>query len=130
MYIAALKVALLEVQNENPLYDFITAVKGLNPIFAGSYKIALEEKISRNTEIPSIFDLIETFRNHIRINRAVSRAPSHTAFATLQEQLLIESSTESPQSQPSRTSSYRPCLCSDRHRYSECSYLNIHARPS
>ncbi len=137
-YTDAQKVALPEVQNENPLYNFITAIKDIDPIFAGSYEVALEKDIHRNIDIPSIFDLIETFRNHIQIDKAVSRS-SHSAFTTLHKSAESASNsaserssrpfhTQSTQSQSSRTSSYRPCLCGDRHRYSEYSYLNIHAR--
>ena len=58
-------MALSEIQNENSFYDFITAIKDIDSIFTDSYKMTLKEKISRNINILSIFNLIKIFRNHI-----------------------------------------------------------------
>ncbi len=55
---------LLNIQNKNSLYNFITIIKSVNFIFADLYKIALKRNIYRNINILLIFDLIKLFRNY------------------------------------------------------------------
>jgi len=77
------RVNLSEIQNEYSLYDLIRVIKGVNLMFTSFYELYLKKKIRKRANIPILFDLIESFRNHIRINRAEFKAPSYTAFVTL-----------------------------------------------
>jgi len=122
MYTDAKKVNLSEIQNEYSLYNLIRAIKRVNLIFASFYKLYLEKKIKKKANILILFNLIKSFRNHIRINRTESKALSHTAFAILQEE-----STESPAdtqfSEKLTPLSSRFCLYSEIHSYFSCSYI-------
>ncbi len=119
---------LPEIQNEYPLYDLIRAIKGVDPMFASSYELYLEKKIRKRANIPTLFDLIKSFRNHIRINRAESKAPSHTAFVTLQGD-PAESTTATQFSAKSTPLPTRPCLCSKIHLFSACPYIIKQIQP-
>jgi Reverse transcriptase (RNA-dependent DNA polymerase) len=109
---------LPEVTDERPVYDFLLAIKGIDPTYAGVQEVLINEKI-KNNNAPTIFDVIEDFRNHQRINKATVKSASHTAFATFQgrEQQEVR--------QPPGN-----CPCGEFHWFSQCPYLIEELRTS
>ncbi len=83
MYTDVKRVNLLEIQNKYSLYNLIRVIKKVDLIFISFYKLYLKKKIRKKMNISILFDLIKLFRNHIQINRAESKALSHTAFVML-----------------------------------------------
>ncbi len=86
MYTDVKRVNLLEIQNEYSLYNLIRVIKRVDSIFTSFYKLYLKKKIKKRANILILFDLIKSFRNHIRINKTEFKTLSYTAFATLQEE--------------------------------------------
>jgi hypothetical protein len=71
---------LPNVANNHATYDFLQAIYPLDATFAS----ANEVHISKSKEILDVLDLIEEFRNHLRLHEAPrSIFDSHLAFATL-----------------------------------------------
>lgn len=117
IYADAVRLDLPDVQRDRPLYDFLQAVKSLDPSFSS----ANLTYIMRGKEVPTLFELVEQFRNARRINNASDKtAHSHSAFPTFQG----KQDTTSPPSQ-----SLPPCICGERHYYQGCNYLIESLRP-
>ena len=76
---------LLDVQGFRPHYDFMRAIKPISSSFAGALEVDLIRKERKDEEAPSIIDLIEEFKEHYRMQQAVSATSANSsAFATLQ----------------------------------------------
>ncbi len=117
MYTEAKKLDLPDVQKDRAIYDFLRTIKFIDSAFANIHEILLDEKITENKPIPTIFDLISKFRNHLRLNQETTRSYTHTAFATLNGKAQKEPWT-------------RECVCGEIHRFSDCLYLIEALRPS
>src|SRR4051812_33326379 len=118
VYTDAKKLELPEVQDDRPLYDFLLAIKFLEPNFAGIHEVLITQKSKESTALPTLFDLIEDFRNHRRLAQAASSAkpsPSHSAFATFQ-------------GDSDNSKKERKCLCGEMHQFKRCPYLVEHLR--
>jgi hypothetical protein len=74
---------LPDVQDDRALFDFILAIKSLDSTYASTHEVLLNEKIRKKEEIPTLYEAVADFRNHLRLNRVTTKAASHTAFATL-----------------------------------------------
>jgi len=107
---------LPDIQKDRPLYDFLGAIKTLDPEFSSAYMIQIERKAFKNKPLPTIHDLIEQFRNHRRLTDASSKADPAAFPATLH-------------GKPEPTSTPNPCLCGAIHWYKECLYLIDFLRP-
>jgi hypothetical protein len=110
IYTDAKLLELPEVLGEKSLYDFLLAIKGSDPSFADIQKMLLEDKIKENRALPTVYDLIESYRNHIRVSRATTKASSHTVFATFQDKPPSPSIKGLPGS----------CVCGETHFYGQC----------
>lgn len=117
------KLQLAEVQDDKPLYDFLNAVRGINPGFADGRDSVLEERQLTGIKLPTVYQMVEQYRNYIRIAKVSSKSSTHTAFGgTLQ-------GNQQQGSQRTQTSSvHKPCLCGEDHRFSGCPYLIPQAR--
>ena len=102
-------------------------------MFATVQENSIEEKIYSKEDLPSLYDLLERYRNHLRVQRAVTTSISHTVFAAYQG--------ESPEEEPSSATDLKkasitgitprtpkPCLCGGKHLFKECFYLMEHLR--
>jgi hypothetical protein len=87
------------------------------------YQVHVDTKLEEGTDIPTLYDAVERFRNNLRLNRATTKAYSHTAFATLQEQEATELSAESADTVPSKPKKRSNCVCGENHYFSQCPYL-------
>jgi hypothetical protein len=113
-YSEAKKLNLPDVANNRATYDFLQAIYPLDATFAS----ANEVHISKSKEIPNVLDLIEEFRNHLRLHEAPrSIFDSHSAFTTLRgvHQDGIQSLA---------------CVCGADHRWARCYYLIESIRPT
>lgn len=68
----ATRLDLPEVQGSRVLYNFLLAVRTLDPSFASFREIQLDEKISEKKTISTVFGLISKFRNHNRYSNEAS----------------------------------------------------------
>lgn len=94
------------------------------PGFAGTQEILLGEKIKKTEDLPSIFDVIEDYRNHLRLNQAFAK-------------LSFDTEVVNPQNEPSRppTTLWKspkgplgPYLYGEMHPFRQCLYLMEHLR--
>ena len=123
IYADALRLDLPDVQRDRPLYDFLQAVKGLD----SSFSSANLTHIMGGKEVPTLFDLIEQFRNTMRINNASDKNTySHSAFPTFQG----TSDSTSASTTTASSTPYKPiCICGEKHFYRQCYYLIESIRP-
>lgn len=95
------KLNLAEVQDNKALYDFILAIKGVDPAYASAYQVHVDNKFEEDpTAVPTLTDAVERFRNNLRFLQATSRPSSHltalTAFQDGKNDREAESLPESP----------------------------------
>ena len=133
IYADAVNIKLADVQDEKPLYDFLTALSDRDPMFASVQENSFEEKLYAKTPLPSMYELLERYRNHMRVHRASTTTDTHNAFASYQGETLKEESTKVTESQKASTrgtttKATKPCLCGMTHLFKECFYLMEHLR--
>ena len=118
MYTEAKKLDLPDVQKDRAIYDFLRTIKSIDSAFASTHEILIDEKINENQPIPTIFDLISKFRNHLRLDREATKrfTHDHAAFATFNGEANKD------------TQWTKKCVCDEIHRFSECPYLIEHLR--
>ena len=105
---------IAEVQEERPLYDFLNAIRYVDAGFVTGREGVIEERIRKNEGLPTVHDMIEEYRNHLRIlqvGKKSSYSSTHTAFATFQGE----------PSNGHRTK--RDCLCGEVHSFKQCPYM-------
>ena len=107
----AKEIAIGEVTGTRPTKDFLMAIREREPAFANAHLISLKKKKSGD-----LFELIEDFRQHIRLQQLhqSSKEETHSAFAT--------KSGTSFRGQQALTPP-KPCLCGDTHWLADCAYL-------
>ena len=77
-YADAVAIKLPEVQEKRPVYDFLGAVQSLDAGFASTQRALIYSKIKN----PTLYDIVEEFRNTRRLTVAREKAETHSAFAT------------------------------------------------
>lgn len=120
VYAEAAELKIPEVDRYRPLTDFLVAITEISPGFAASEEAKLTDKIDEGITPPTLYKLIEKFRNHRRIHDA-SKEISQGAFATFKD--------EEQQKETAGQKKNRPCLCGEDHRFAYCPYLVETARP-
>jgi hypothetical protein len=114
VYTDAVRLRLPEVQEEYPLYDFLNAIRNVDKAWTAGREAILEERIRRNESLPTVYDIIEDYRNHQRISQATSRASlPYATFATFfgeDENGRVKKRWDK-------------CLCGEAHTFRECPYL-------
>lgn len=92
--------------------------------------MTLDTLINENsTAIPTLYDVVKKFRNYLRLNRASSKASTHTAFAILQKENSEDSTTETSIELLKAERTPPKCLCDELHFFSQCPYLIRQQRP-
>jgi hypothetical protein len=128
-YAEAVKIKLPDVQDDRPLYDFLDALRSTDMAYVSGREAVLADRMERNDTPPSVKDLLENYRNHLRTARArisASKGSSHTAFATLQGAPQENPENEQGPRQEEKNSTLRKlsdCLCGESHRFKDCAYL-------
>jgi hypothetical protein len=104
----------------------------MNLSFVFERKTILNHEMNQKKFSTSIRNLLEEFRNHLRIARAlITKKATHEAFATLQEKSsndeIIDQEKESEKLSnrkfENRKYDDRLCLCDKKHSFNECYYL-------
>ena len=117
-YTKAKELGIFEVSGTRPIRDFLMAARHRETSFADVQMARLDENRSNN-----LFDLIEKFRQHLRLQRLqqpASTKNTHSAFSA-------HSSPSFRGKQVSRPP--KPCLCGDTHWLADCYYLIPEKRP-
>jgi hypothetical protein len=129
-YAEAEKLNLAEVQDHKALYDFIQASKAIDPAYPKACQVYVDTKLEDDANnVPTLYNAVERFRNNTHTDRAVSKAKSHAAFATLQGQAQSEVPADNQSTQPTEPKQHTGCLCGAQHSWSNCPYLIKQRRP-
>ena len=86
---------LPDVHDKRPLFDFLLAIKGNNPMWAKTQEALLNQTIENKGAVPTIYQLITNFRNHLRLNRATEKVSSKSSFVTLNREQQDKSQDKS-----------------------------------
>ena len=117
-YTKAKELGIFEVSGTRPIRDFLMAARHRETSFADVQMARLDENRSNN-----LFDLIEKFRQHLRLQRLqqpASTKDTHSAFpANLSPSFRGKQVSGPP----------KPCLCGDTHWLADCYYLVPEKRP-
>jgi hypothetical protein len=106
---------LPEVSGDRPLYDFLQAIYAVDESWSTAQGIAFEQMLSMDSQLPTLYVLLERYRNHRRlITAAKPRADTshnHSAFTAFQFR--------------DQDGNWQlPCVCGVKHQYVDCPYLN------
>jgi len=109
---------IVEVAQDRPVFDFLTAIRPLAPSFADVWLELYQARKLKGEALPELPEVTEMFRNHRRLidTQMSSGRDDRAAFAA------------SFQGQTA-TGHQLTCLCGESHRYEECVYLNPYIRP-
>ena len=119
VYKQCMSQELPDVTGDRPIFDFLTAIRGVDSSYADAQEVHVIDKIESG-HTPTIFDIIEKYRDHQRMIKSTTKSASHTAFATFQGE---QQPDESRQPQKQKDYSNRPCLCGETHEFKTCAYL-------
>jgi hypothetical protein len=126
IYAKTKRLNLSDVQNDRCAYDFLNSLRTMNLSFVFDKKTILNHEMNQSKSSTSIRNLLEEFRNHLRIARAlITKKTTHEIFATLQEKSSNDETTDQKKSEKfsNRKNENRSCLCDRKHSFSECYYL-------
>ncbi len=131
IYAETERLNLSDVQNDRCAYDFFNSLRTMNLSFVFDREIILNHEMNQKKSSTSIKNLLEEFRNHLRIARTlITKRTTHEAFATLQEKISEEKTTDQKESEKfsnrkseNRKYDDRSCLCDRKHSFNECYYL-------
>ena len=98
--------------------DFIIAIDAYAPVIVGMY----EARLDKSEDIEALlFELIEAFRQHIRMRDSKTLTVSNSAFATgVGNQATTESKGPSLRG---KQKEIPECLCGSKHYWGQCDYL-------
>jgi hypothetical protein len=127
IYAKTKRLNLSDVQNNRCAYDFLNSLRTMNLSFMFKRKTILNHEMNQNKSSTSIRNLLEEFRNHLRIARTlITKRATHEAFATLQEKSSNDETTDQEKESKkfaNRKIENRSCLCDRKHSLNECYYL-------
>lgn len=130
------KLGLPELAQHRPLFDFIKAVSDLEPDFSTYWKGEINKRLHNRKlhKLPTLFDLIEVFRNQRRESLAEKGKSSHSAFPTTFQGQPVEKESKNKKDEKKAEdtkdkASKKTCVCGEKHRWSECPYLVENKRP-
>jgi hypothetical protein len=131
IYAKTKRLNLFDVQNDRCAYDFFKSLRTMNLSFVFKRKTILNHEMNQSKFSTLIRNLLEEFRNHLRIARAlITKKATHEAFATLQEKSSNEKMTDQKESRKfsnrrieNSKIENRSCLCDRKHLFKDCYYL-------
>jgi hypothetical protein len=96
-YADALAINLLDVQDNRALWDFITAVKGVDSGWANLFQNVVWLGLQKDpNDYPPLTNAIKAFKNNLQISKTGSKVTLVASFATFQgDSPDSESSTKS-----------------------------------
>ena len=143
-YSDASAINLPEVQEDRSVQDFLNTIESLDASFVSTQRALIYKGVSN----PTLYDIVEEFRNSWRLSAARRRLENHSAFPTFKTDSDGAESNTTPtalgnstndanttsNSGPSGIGSRkrkRPCVCGyPYHHYSKCWYINDTLRPA
>jgi hypothetical protein len=127
IYAKANRLNLSDVQNDRCAYDFLNSLRTMNLSFVFDKKTILNHEMNQKKSSTSIKNLLEEFRNHLRIARTlITKRATHETFATLQEKSSNDETTDQEKESEkflNRKFENRSCLCDKKHSFNEYYYL-------
>jgi hypothetical protein len=131
IYAKTKRLNLFNVQENRCAYDFLNALRTMNLSFVSNKKTILNHEMNQKKSSTSIKNILEEFRNHLRIARTlITKKATHEAFATLQEKSSDEKTTDQKESEKFSNQRFenskienRSCLCDRKHLFKDCYYL-------
>ena len=137
-YTAAVKVNLPDIQGQQPIWDFLTAVKGIDKTWGISTASSIQMRLMDEPEKEyDVLKVIEQYRNNIRYTKATSKATPTASFATFQgsspdSAAPLNTTAKSASSTATIGSSKSPptCVCGVPHWFADCPYLIESKRPA
>jgi len=98
---------LPDVAGTRPIHDFLDAVRNMAPEFTSFWRVQIQVLEHNNQQIPDIYEILESFRDNIRLSNAEKTRVIRGAFpATFQGQKAEGAMQNEQKDKPSR-----PCLC-------------------
>jgi hypothetical protein len=127
IYAKTKRLNLFDVQNDRCAYDFLNSLRTMKLSFVFEKKTILNHEMNQNKFSTSIRNLLEEFRNHLRIARTlITKRATYEAFATLQEKSSNDETTDQEKESEkfsNRKIENRSCLYDRKHSFNECYYL-------
>jgi hypothetical protein len=132
IYAKTERLNLSDVQKNQCAYDFLNALRTMNLSFVSDRKTILNHEMNQKKSSTSIRDILEEFRNHLRIARTlITKKTTHEAFVTLQSKISDEKRTDQEKESEkfsnrkfeNRKYDDRSCLCEKKHSFNDCFYL-------
>jgi hypothetical protein len=131
IYAKTERLNLFNVQNDRCAYDFLNSLRTMNLSFVFDKETILNHEMNQRKSSTSIRNLLEEFRNYLRIARAlITKKATHEAFATLQEKSSNEKTIDRKKSEKFSNRRFenskienRFCLCDKKHLFKDCYYL-------
>jgi hypothetical protein len=127
IYAKTKRLNLFDVQNDRCVYDFLNSLRTMNLSFVFDRKTIFNHEMNQKKSSTSIRNLLEEFRNHLRIARTlITKRTTHEAFATLQEKSSNDETTDQEKESEKFSNQKfenRSCLCDRKHSFNECYYL-------
>ena len=137
-YIPCKELDLPETFDQRPQFDFLMALKPIDAAYSAGYELRLNSKITKHSlsapeKIPSLFDIVEDFRNHWRLME-VSRSGNAAGVqaGAFGGTFGGQTQQQNPSSGSSRSSTSPPFCKIDgiNHYYRDCPYVSEQARPN
>jgi hypothetical protein len=131
IYAKTKRLNLSDVQNDRCAYDFLNSLSTMNLSFVFDKKTILNHEMNQRKFSTSIRNLLEEFRNHLQIARAlITKKAIHKTFATLQEKSSNEKTTDQKELEKFSNRRFedskienKSCLCDRKHLFKDCYYL-------
>lgn len=127
-YADAVALNLSEVSGNRSQSDFAMALSSIDQAYSTAQQFWLQQSLKSDstTKVPSLYDIIEDFRNNYRSNQALKINSRVGAFSVLTD--------EKKEYQESKDSNaelklLKPCLCGTQHKYKNCLYITPSERP-
>lgn len=124
-YADAVALGLPEVSENRSQNDFAAALNTIDEAYATAQQFWLRQlsKEGSSKVFPSLYDMVEDFRNNYRRNHALKASVKMGAFSATSEEKVSVADSDS------RQKVLKPCLCGDQHRYKNCFYITPSERP-
>lgn len=124
-YADALALNIPEVSDSRPQNDFAVALNAIDEAYATSQQFWLRQASkASSTCMPSLYDIIEDFRNNYRRNQALRTNLRSGAFSTSSEKKDGLCKDTEKTVKPAK-----PCLCGQNHQYKHFYYITPSERP-
>jgi hypothetical protein len=122
---------LPDVDEDRSLFDFLHAISNVAPEFTTAWKIEIQKSQAQGEELPSLYKMVEYFRNDRRLFNALNQeGATHSAFTASFPGSINGKSTDETIATP-EPSGTRPkqCICGAEHQFKDCLYIVECLRP-